>query len=176
MKICKFEALFYEAILLLILLLLVSCREATLREISPMPIPTPEATILGTANTSPTRDPLNGTFWVLSSLHGKPPLEGSRITLEFAGGIIRGFAGCNKYCAGYIEDDLDMCKYEAREDASFKVTGFIITLVGCLTPPGANDQEDVYIKALGSTVAYRLVNNHLELQDVTGETILVFRR
>ena len=85
----RFERLISRAILLLILLLLVGCRQAAVQEVTPSPTPTPDATFLVTASATPARDPLNGTSWVLLSLYGKPPLEGSRITLEFSGGFNR---------------------------------------------------------------------------------------
>jgi hypothetical protein len=38
------------------------------------------------------------------------------------------------------------------------------------------DQEDAYLEALRSAIAFRLVANRLELQDAAGQTVLVFIR
>jgi len=175
-----FERPIAGAVLLLILLLLVGCRQAAVQEVTSSPastpVPTPGVTLPAAASPTPARDPLNGTRWVLSSLHGEPPLEGTRITLEFSGGFIRGFAGCNKYDRAVIGDDFAGAMYKATEDGSLTVPALAHTLLACLTPEGANDQEKAYLKALHSAVAFRLVENRLELQNATGETILVFAR
>jgi heat shock protein HslJ len=88
------------AILLSFLPLLVGCRRTATQEVISAPTPTAHATLPAVTTATPARDPLNGTRWVILSLYGEPPLEGTRITLEFSGGFIRGFAGCNKYVAG----------------------------------------------------------------------------
>ena len=175
-----FERPIAGAVLLLILLLLVGCRQAAIQEVTPSPastpVPTPVPTPLVAASPTSAKDPLNGTRWVLLSLYGQPPLEGTRITLEFSGGFIRGFAGCNKYDRAVIGDDFAGAMHKATEDGSLMVPVLAHTLLACLTPEGGNDQEKTYLKALHSAVAFRLVENHLELQDAAGETILVFTR
>jgi heat shock protein HslJ len=157
-----------------LVLLLVGCRQPAVQEVTPWP--TPDATLPATATAVPARDPLNGTRWVLLSLHGEPPLEGTRITLEFSGGFIRGFAGCNKYDSKQVIGDAEIRgKYKATEDGSLDTPGVTRTLLASLTPE-VNDQENAYLKALAEAVAFRLVENRLELQDATGETTLVFTR
>jgi heat shock protein HslJ len=169
----RFERLIPGAVLLLILLLLVGCRPEA---------PTIFVTRVVTA--TPARDPLNGTRWVLLSLYGKPPLEGSRITLEFSGGFIRGFSGCNWYRSVSSADDVAGGKYEATEDGSLKIPGELEVTARAPVPPAGVPlsfspllhQERAYLRALHSAVAYRLVENRLEIQDAAGETILVFTK
>jgi heat shock protein HslJ len=144
----RFKQLNSTAILLLILFLLVGCGQAT-----------------------STVDPLGGTSWVLLSLYGKPPIAGTHITLAFSGGYVSGFAGCNDYFGLDVAD-----KYTVTEDGSLTIPGFAIHLLACSTPEGVMDQEDVYCTALRSAVTYRLVENRLEIEDATGDTILVFSR
>jgi heat shock protein HslJ len=182
-----------KIILSAILLLLASCRFASIQEVtrSPVPtlgatlpvaasgtpVPTPGVTLPATATATPARDPLNNTRWALLSLHGEPLLEGTRITLEFSRGFIRGFAGCNEYDSRQVIGDAEIRgMYKATEDGSLDTPGVTLTLLACLTPEGANDQEDAYLEALAKAVAFRLVENRLELQDATGRTTLVFTR
>lgn len=161
----------------LLVLLLAGCRQAVPPEVTPWPTPAPTATLPATATAIPARDPLNGTRWVLVSLHGQPPLAGTHITLEFYGGFMQGNGGCNQYNSRMqIGDGEVQGKYTATEDGTLELPGaFTRTLMASLTPE-VNDQEHAYFKALGSAVAFRLVENHLELQDATGETVLVFTR
>jgi heat shock protein HslJ len=172
----RFERLIPGAILLLILLLLVGCRPEA-----------PTVVVTRVITATPARDPLNGTSWVLLSLYGKPPLEGSRITIEFSGGFIRGYAGGNWYKSVACGDDVAEGKYKATEDGSLKIPRCMErTLRGCPAPTGVAgvplsscplmDQERAYLRALHSAVAYRLVENRLEIQDAAGETILVFTK
>jgi hypothetical protein len=161
----RFERLIPGAILLLILLLLVGCRPEA-----------PTVVVTRVVTATPARDPLNDTSWVLLSLYGKPPLEGSRITLEFSGGFIRGFSGCRNYYPVWIGDDVAGGKYKATEDGSLKIPGYGRNDLCCSKLAGVTDQEDAYLKALLSAVAYRLVGNRLEIQDAAGETILVFTK
>lgn len=155
-----------------LLLLLPGCRQAVTREGTPWPT----ATLPEVPTAIPAKDPLAGTSWVLASLQGQPPLEGTRITLEFSGGFIRGSAGCNQYDRLVIGDDVAGAMYKATEDGSLKIPKLVSTALACLAPEGVMDQEKAYLQALRSVVAFRLVENQLELQDAAGETVLVFTR
>jgi heat shock protein HslJ len=162
----------------ILLLLLVGCGQPTVQEVTPWPTPTlsPAVTLPATATPVPVRDPLNNTRWTLVSLYGEPPLEGTHITLEFSGGFIRGFTGCNKYDSRQqIGDAQIRGQYKATEDGSLDTPGVTHTLAASLTPE-VNDQEHAYLKALANATSFRLVENRLELQDPTGETTLVFTR
>ena len=165
----RFERFICRAIPLLILLLLAGCRQAAIQDHTQPPEPTP------TQKAIPA-DPLEGTTWVLLTLRGERLLEGTRIILEFSGGFIRGFAGCNEYGRAVIGDDVAGAKYKAGEDGSLTVPRLSITALDCPTPEGVVDQEKAYLGALRSAAAYRLVDDRLEIQDAAGETILVYAR
>jgi heat shock protein HslJ len=137
----------------LILLLLVTCG----------PLPSPEGTAGG-------MDALLGE-WVLTSLHGEPPLQGTQITLEFRADTIGGFAGCNAYGGGPDSD-----AYTVEDDGTLEIPGLARTLQACLEPEGVMEQEDAYFDTLTNAASYRVVNDQLEIQDETGKTILVFAR
>ena len=113
--------------------------------------------------------PLDGTRWVLISLNGKSLIEGPRaITLEFAGGLVSGSAGCNSYhscCPG---------RYTATDDGSLTISGFAVTLVLCTGIEGLMEQEDAYIEALRNAATYRVIDDRLEIDNAAGETTLVF--
>jgi heat shock protein HslJ len=170
-----FERLISGAILLLILLL-VGCGQAAAQDATPSLAPMPDATLPVAASATPVQDPLAGTKWVLLSLRGEHLLEGSRITIEFSGGFVRGFAGCNNYDRLVIGDDVARGKYKATEDGDLTIPGLTITELGCPAPEGVMDQEKAYLEALRSAAAYRLVEDRLEIQNVAGETILVYTR
>jgi heat shock protein HslJ len=155
---------------------LAGCTGASIREATRSPALTPEATLTVAVSATPARDPLAGSKWFLSSLYGKPTLAGTRITLEFYDGFIRGSAGCNRYDRLVIGDDVSGAQYKLAPDGSLTVPVLVITQVGCLSPEGVMDQEEAYLRALRSAAAYRLVEDRLELQDATGETILVYTR
>ncbi|MCI5208389.1 MAG: META domain-containing protein, partial [Candidatus Electrothrix sp. ATG2] len=48
---------------------------------------------------------LEGTSWVLESLHGQPAKEDRRqLTLNFGNSKVSGSAGCNRYSGPYAEE------------------------------------------------------------------------
>ncbi len=115
----------------------------------------------------PTVDPaLQGTEWTLIQLRGQGLLQGSHIELSFGPEGLGGFAGCNRYGG----------EYEAADGGSLKLTEIAITERDCPSPEGVLVQEDAYVKALHSAAGYRLADGRLEIQDGTGETILVYTR
>ncbi|MGC9334802.1 MAG: META domain-containing protein [Anaerolineae bacterium] len=137
----------------LILLLLATCG----------PLPSPEGTTGGA-------DALLGE-WVLTSLHGKPPLQGTQITLEFHADRVGGFAGCNAYGGGP-----DNGAYSIQDDGTLEIPGLARTLQACLEPEGVMEQEDAYLEDLTKAASYRVADDRLEIQDETGEAVLVFTR
>ena len=109
---------------------------------------------------------LDGTEWVLASLHGSDLMEGTNITLGFADGHASGFAGCNAYGGAYT----------VAEDGTLSVPVMAVTAQGCVEPDGVMEQEAAYTQVLQTGGAYRVVDDRLELQSVIGETVLVFRQ
>jgi heat shock protein HslJ len=144
-----------------ILLLLAAC--------GPLPSPTvPGATETDTPPPSGA-NPLAGSEWILTSLHGESPLQGSHITLKFQEDIVVGFAGCNAYGGG-------SGSYTASPDGTLAIPAPAQTQMACVEPEGVMEQEEAYVKALAGAASYRLADNRLELQDAAGETALVFAR
>jgi heat shock protein HslJ len=114
---------------------------------------------------------LDGTEWVLTSLNGSSLIEGTNITLNFADGILGGFAGCNAYGGGR-----DSGKYVATDEGTLTIPQMAVTLQLCQTPEGVMEQEAAYIEALQIAVAYRVMGDRLEIKDAEGRTTLVFTR
>jgi len=113
----------------------------------------------------PSIDPaLDDTEWVLTSLNGSSLLEGSNITLNFAGGEVGGFAGCNAYGG----------EYTAADEGTLTIGETMITCQLCPSPEGVMQQEDAYTEALRNAAAYRLLDGRLEITNAAGETTLVF--
>jgi heat shock protein HslJ len=132
------------------------------------PLPSPAAPD-DTATPPGSGNPLVGTEWVLSSLRGEAPLEGTHISLKFQEEIVVGFAGCNAYGGGGGG-------YASSPDGSLEIPTPERTAMACLEPEGVMDQEDAYVDALTSATSYSLAGDQLELQNEAGETILVFSR
>lgn len=114
---------------------------------------------------------LPGTKWVLTSLRGQPLLPDTTISLEFGEAWYSGYTGCNNYGGGP-----DSGKYTATDEGILKIIGMAVTVQFCPTPAGVMEQEQTYIAAFASIAAYRLIDDRLELQDATGETVLVYAR
>ena len=106
---------------------------------------------------------LSGTEWVLTSLNGDTPIEGTQITLSFWEGSLEGSGGCNTYGGGYT----------ASED-SLHLSDLYWTEMACLEPEGILDQELAYLNALNAVASYRVDAGRLQLYDEAGTQVLVF--
>jgi len=128
-------------------------------------------TILAFARVPPptTGSVLPGTKWVLTSLRGQPLLPGTTINLEFGEAWYSGYTGCNNYGGGP-----DSGKYTATDDGALKILGMAVTVQAC--PADVGEQQQAYLESFSSAAGYRLVDDRLELQDATGETVLVYAR
>lgn len=123
-----------------------------------------ETTLVFAMKEKPSIDPaLNDTEWVLTSLNGDSLVEGSRITMDFAEGAVTGFSGCNYYGS----------EYAAADEGFLTIPEIGCTAQDCPTPE-IMQQEVAYLEALSYAVTYRVMGNHLEVNDSAGETILVF--
>lgn len=109
---------------------------------------------------------LDGTEWILASLHGADLVEGTNITLGFANGNANGFAGCNAYGGAYTVMGI----------GTLSIPEMAITAQGCVEPKGVMEQESSYLEALQNAERYHMVDDRLELQNAAGETVLVFQR
>jgi heat shock protein HslJ len=109
---------------------------------------------------------LEGSEWVLTSLEGRPPLAGSRVTLRFTGETAGGYGGCNWYGSGVT------------------VAGARITFGGaqstqrlCGEPAGVVAQEQRYFDALRRAARYRVLGGErLELGSSAGATLAIYTR
>jgi heat shock protein HslJ len=114
----------------------------------------------------PPVDPvLRDTEWILELLHGQDLLEGSHLTLNLAQEGFRGFAGCNSYGG----------KYEAADKGALVTSEASLTAMDCQSP-ALMEQEQVYVEAIVSSAAYRVIDDRLEIDNAAGETVLVFVR
>ena len=105
------------------------------------------------------------TSWVLVSLNGQPPLEGSTISMEFlADDAMRGSAGCRNYEG----------RYRAEPDRiSFPMIAMVE--LECRWPATFGEQENRFTDILTWANRYQLVENRLEIYSSRGEA-LIFER
>lgn len=106
------------------------------------------------------------TEWVLTSLQGRAPLAGTRITLQFTDEHASGYAGCNHYGGEYMLPRQGKIEFGMMEQ----------TVMLCGAPEVVMDQESAYMDALRRATAYRIGDDTLELQDGSGETLLTYVR
>ncbi len=113
---------------------------------------------------------LAGTQWVLVSLSGDRPIEDTSITLYFEETFLGGSMTCNGYGGS---PDTGRCI--ATYDGTLTLPGpLAVTVQLCATPKGVMEQEAAYVDALLKAARYRVVDDRLEIDDETGETILIF--
>lgn len=123
-----------------------------------------DTTLVFTMKEKPSIDPaLNDTEWVLTSLNGDSLVEGSRITMDFVEGAVTGFAGCNYYGG----------EYTAADEGFLTIPEICCTEMLC-PAPDVMQQEAAYLEVLSYAATYRVVGNHLEIDDSAGDTTLVF--
>jgi heat shock protein HslJ len=117
-------------------------------------------------------DELAGTNWELISLNGKGLIEGTAITLDFSETYLGGKMGCNGYGGSP-----DRGKYTIKGDGRFQLGNpFAVTVQLCTEPEGIMEQEAAYIEALMTASRYQVVDNQLEIENESGEMILIFHR
>jgi heat shock protein HslJ len=106
---------------------------------------------------------LNGTQWVLTSLNGSSPVEGTTITLNFeirdGESSVGGSAGCNSYGGSYEQDG---------ESLSFGM--LFSTMMACEQP--IMDQETGYLGTLETITGFTLEGGQLQMWGES--TALVF--
>ena len=105
---------------------------------------------------------LIGTSWRLSTMAGQPPLGPTPITLAFAaGGEISGHAGCRGYTG----------RYEAEGDR-IRFPFLAMTDNVCEQPQDVAIQESAFTEELSQAHNYRLSQDKLEIDTVTGDTLV----
>lgn len=92
--------------------------------------------------------------WVLASLEGQSPLEGTEPWIRFREHTwLEGDAGCNRFTAGY----------QRRADAGLQISQIISTRMFCAQPEGAMQQEARLFHLLQTVDAYHAEPEQLQL-------------
>jgi heat shock protein HslJ len=153
--------------LLFVLLLLAACQpagapvEPTVAPVEPTAAPVEPTTAPAepTAEPAPSFD-LAGTNWVLSTLNGAQPLEGTILTLRFgADGDASGTDGCNRFMTTFTQDG-----------ANLTINPAAGTMMMCPEPEGVMEQAAAYTAALAQTTSFTANDRQLAL--LAGNQIL----
>jgi heat shock protein HslJ len=113
-----------------------------------------------TAGALTTDDPLDGTSWELFAYRKTKPIPGTTISADFAESHIRGSAGCNHYGAAYQVDGERITVGEIE-----------LTAMACLTPEGAMEQEQEFMRFLTAVQTFKLTEGQLQLLRPDGEAL-----
>jgi len=111
---------------------------------------------------------LEGTTWVLESYLNRDGvltgiLPGSEARTVFQEGQVAGNASCNSYFGTYI----------LHGDAKLTVAVGGMTEMYC-EPEALMAQEQDFLAALDKTAAYTIVEDRLQIENVSGQEVLVF--
>ena len=111
---------------------------------------------------------LEGTIWVLESYLNSEgelasPLPDSNVTAVFEDGQVSGNASCNSYFGSY----------EADADGNLGVGSLGMTEMFCMVEELMAQERDV-LAALASSASYLLAGDTLQIEDASGEPVLVF--
>ncbi len=145
-------------LLLILVLLLAACQPAA----TPAPEPTavPEPTVAEPPAAPAPGFELAGTNWVLSTLSGNAPLEGTTLTLRFgADGSASGSDGCNRFMTAFTQDGANLTFDPAAG-----------TMMMCPEPAGVMEQAAAYTAALAQTTTFTA--NERQLALLAGNQIL----
>ena len=142
--------------LLLILVLLLAACQPTNPPAEPVETTAPAeptaAPVEPTAAPEPSFD-LTGTAWVLATLNGNEPLEGTTLTLRFgADGSASGTDGCNRFSTTFTQDG-----------ANLTINPAAGTMMMCPEPEGVMEQATAYTAALAQTTAFTANERQLAL-------------
>lgn len=130
----------------------------------PTPLPTDVATV-------ETPGIPNEASWLLESLNGNPPIDGTYVTLRVNGDSYGGFDGCNMF-SGKSDDGTPV----AMPDGTLSVPDAFRTQVWCGGPDGIMEQADALWDTLMLGKRFHIKSDRLEILDGSGETRLVFAR
>jgi len=103
---------------------------------------------------------LDGTSWVLESYATTEPIPGTELTAEFEEGSIRGSSGCNSYGGSHQTDGRRIEIHELNS-----------TLMACLDPEGAMEQEAAFLRILGDAQSYEIIGGRLQILSSDGERL-----
>jgi heat shock protein HslJ len=114
---------------------------------------------------------LAGTSWKVTSFNNGrqavvSTITGTDLTLQFsADGRIAGSAGCNRYNAPYGQEGRKLAFGPAAA-----------TRMACAKPEGVMEQEQQFLKALGTVATARVEGNTLELRTAEDALAMVLTR
>jgi heat shock protein HslJ len=148
------------AVLSAMLVLLGTCGPAT--TLAPgAPTARPQSTVLPDVSI-----PLEGTEWVLTSLHRQNLVAGSSLTLAFyENNYMEGSAGCNSFGVDY-----------AASGQEFHIAQIHRTDLECEDPPSIMPQDEAFFEALASITTYQATEDQLAFDSAAGERVLVYAR
>ena len=107
--------------------------------------------------------PLTGKIWILSSLGGKAPLQGTELTAEFiAKRRVSGSAGCNRYVGTY-----------KVSGSSIRISRLATTKKACAEP--IDRQETAFLKALSGARSFAVSGATLTLRSAGGQRLATFQ-
>jgi heat shock protein HslJ len=106
---------------------------------------------------------LTGNVWVLTTLLGKAPLQGTELTSAFtAAGSVSGSAGCNHFGAKYTSSV-----------RTLRISSIISTQMACAAKIMA--QESDFLKALASARTFAVSGATLTLRSAAGRALLTYK-
>lgn len=106
--------------------------------------------------------PLAGTHWVLETLGGNPPIQGSQATLNIGeDGRGSGSDGCNRFMTTVSADG-----------SAIAFGPLASTMMAC--PEPIMKQAGAFGQALAAAKTYSVMNGQLSLMDEKGATLITF--
>ena len=106
---------------------------------------------------------LTGKVWVLTTLLGKAPLQGTELTSAFTpAGDVSGSAGCNHYGGRFT-----------ASASTIRISSIASTQMACA--PKIMAQEAVFLKALASVRSYRVTGGKLTIEAAGGRAVLTYK-
>lgn len=114
---------------------------------------------------------LEGTSWHATGINNgrqgvQSVVNGTLVTLSFgAGGDASGSGGCNHY-SGHYE----------VTGSRISIGGIVVAAMNCAEPEGVVEQEQAYMKALGTASSMRFEGDRLELRTADGALAVAFVR
>jgi heat shock protein HslJ len=111
---------------------------------------------------SATAASLNGTAWLLSELPGKPLVDGSSSTLQFAAGRASGSDSCNRFEGSYTQ-----------RVTALSFGQLASTEMACA--PGLMEQASAVAAALAGTRSHRVNAGRLELLGADGQSTAIYQ-
>jgi heat shock protein HslJ len=120
----------------------------------------PDNSTVGVPALAPNPALLVGSSWVLVSMDGNVPVDGSEISLHFDDGMITGSGGCTEYTGRYNVNN-----------GRINITYIEWLRQLCAKPLAVRQQEDTYTTLLGQAVRYRLNTERLEMVTAGGKLL-----